>query len=186
LCGGQPTSVAWCGTGCRSRHRLKGLPGSQIDRTVPPFAGRKKKRDQDTRRKSQDIGILRYLPAPDQGQSCLRGGPSGLGPCRRRRGLPRCRLQRRSHFGRPGRRRDGLPMRHHDGLRINLLYGWHERLLLGDRQVGLTPRGHLNYPGQGVKYPLILPLLFGPGPRCPGLRYRWHQPARGLARRPLA
>jgi hypothetical protein len=35
--------VARCGTGCRSRHRLKGLPGSQTGRTVPPFAGRKRK-----------------------------------------------------------------------------------------------------------------------------------------------
>jgi hypothetical protein len=43
LCGGQPTGVARCGTGCRSRHRLKGLPGSHTGRTVPPFAGRKRK-----------------------------------------------------------------------------------------------------------------------------------------------
>jgi hypothetical protein len=28
----------------------------------------------------------------------------------------------------------------------------HERLLLGDRRIGLTPRSHLNYLGQGVKY----------------------------------
>jgi hypothetical protein len=37
-----------------------------------------------------------------------------LGPRRRRRGSPRCRLRRRPHFGRPGRRRDDLPMRRHD------------------------------------------------------------------------
>jgi hypothetical protein len=43
LCGGQPIGVARCGTGCRSRDRLKGLPGSQTGRTVPPFAGRKRK-----------------------------------------------------------------------------------------------------------------------------------------------
>jgi hypothetical protein len=55
-------------------------------------------------------------------------------------------------------------MRRHDGPRINLLYSQHERPLLGDRQVGPTPRGHLNYLGKGVKYPLSLPLLFGPGP----------------------
>jgi hypothetical protein len=36
--------------------------------------------------------------------------------------------------------------------------------LLGNRRVGLTPRGHLNYLGQRVKYPLGLPLFFGPGP----------------------
>jgi hypothetical protein len=35
--------MARCGTGCRRRHRLKGLPGSQTGRTVPPFAGRKRK-----------------------------------------------------------------------------------------------------------------------------------------------
>jgi hypothetical protein len=55
-------------------------------------------------------------------------------------------------------------MRRHDGPRINLQYGRRGRLLLGDVWVGLTPRGHLNYLGQGVKYPLSLPLLFGPGP----------------------
>jgi hypothetical protein len=55
-------------------------------------------------------------------------------------------------------------MRRHDGPRINLLYSRHERPLLGNRQVGLTPWSHLNYLGQGVKYPLDLPLLFGPGP----------------------
>jgi hypothetical protein len=55
-------------------------------------------------------------------------------------------------------------MRRHDGPRINLLYGQHGRLLSGDRRVGLTPRGHLNYLVQGVKYPLSLPLLLGPGP----------------------
>jgi hypothetical protein len=42
LCGGQPTGMAWCDTGCRSRHHLKGLLGSQTDRTVPPFAERKR------------------------------------------------------------------------------------------------------------------------------------------------
>jgi hypothetical protein len=42
LCGGQPTGVAWCGTGYRSRHRLKGLPGSQTGRTFPPFAERER------------------------------------------------------------------------------------------------------------------------------------------------
>jgi hypothetical protein len=42
LCRGQPTGVARRDTGCRSRHRIKGLPGSQIGRTVPPFAGRKR------------------------------------------------------------------------------------------------------------------------------------------------
>jgi hypothetical protein len=35
--------MAWCDTSCRSRHRLKGLPGSQTGRTVPPFARRKRK-----------------------------------------------------------------------------------------------------------------------------------------------
>ena len=55
-------------------------------------------------------------------------------------------------------------MRRHNGPRINLLCGRHMRLLSGDRRVGLTPWGHLNYLGQGVKYPLSLPLLFGPGP----------------------
>ena len=55
-------------------------------------------------------------------------------------------------------------MRRHNGSRINLLYSRHQRLLLGDKRVGLTPWSHLNYLGQGVKYPLGLPSLLGPGP----------------------
>jgi hypothetical protein len=88
----------------------------------------------------------------------------GLGPHRHCRGLPRYQLWHRSRLGRPGRRRDGPPRRSHDDPRINLLYSRHGRLLLGDRWVGLTPQSHLNYLGQGVKYPLGLPPLFGPGP----------------------
>jgi hypothetical protein len=64
----------------------------------------------------------------------------------------------------PRRRRDGPPRCSHDELRINLLRGRHGQRLLGHRRVGLTPRGHLNYLGQGVKYPLSLPLFFRPGP----------------------
>jgi hypothetical protein len=120
--------------------------------------------DQDTRRKNQNRGILRYLPAPDQGQLCLRGGPSGLGPRRRCRGLPCCRLRRRLHLGRPRRRRGNLPRRRHDDRRINLLCSRHGRLLLGNKRIDLTPRSHLNYLDQGVKYPLGLPPLLGPGP----------------------
>jgi hypothetical protein len=40
----------------------------------------------------------------------------------------------------------------------------HERLLLRDRRIGLTPRNHLNYLSQGVRCPLGLPPLLGPGP----------------------
>jgi hypothetical protein len=52
----------------------------------------------------------------------------------------------------------------HDGPRINLLYSRRGRLLLRDRRIGLTLRNHLNYLGQGVKYPLGLPPLLGPRP----------------------
>jgi hypothetical protein len=64
----------------------------------------------------------------------------------------------------PGHRRDGPPRRIHDDLRINLLCGRHGQRLLGHRRVSLTPRGYLNYLGQGVKYPLSLPLFFRQGP----------------------
>jgi hypothetical protein len=88
----------------------------------------------------------------------------GLGPHGHCRGFPRCRLRHHPRLGCLGHRRDGPPRRSHDDLRINLLCGRHGRRLLGDRRVGLTPRGHLNYLGQGVKYPLSLPLFFGLGP----------------------
>jgi hypothetical protein len=58
-------------------------------------------------------------------------------------------------------------MRRHNGLGINLLYDRHERLLLGDRRVGLTPRGHLNYLGQGVKYPSACPCSSDRDPDVP-------------------
>jgi hypothetical protein len=41
----------------------------------------------------------------------------------------------------------------------------------GDGQIGLTPRSHNNYLGQGVKYPLGLPSLLRLGPWCPGPRH---------------
>jgi hypothetical protein len=124
---------------------------------------REKARSRHTE-KNQNRGILRYLPAPDQGQSCLRGGPSGPGPRKRCRGLPRCRFRRRFHLGRLRRRRGGLPRRRHDGRGTCLLCSQRGHLLLGDRRIGLTPRSHNNCLGQGVKYPLGLPLLLGLGP----------------------
>jgi hypothetical protein len=92
------------------------------------------------------------------------GRPLGPRPRRRCQGLPRCWLWHHPRLGHPGRQRDGLPRRSHDDLRTNLLCGRHGRLLLGDRRVGLTPQGHLNYLGRVTKYPLGLPLFFGPGP----------------------
>jgi hypothetical protein len=79
-----------------------------------------------------------------------------------------------------------MPRRGHDDPRITLLRSRHGQRFLGNRRLGLTPRGHLNYLGQGFKYPLGLPLFFRPGPRRPGRGYRRGQPARGRARRPLA
>jgi hypothetical protein len=55
-------------------------------------------------------------------------------------------------LGRPRHQRDGLPRRSHDDPRISFLCIRHGQRLLGNRRVGLTPRGHLNYLGQGVKY----------------------------------
>jgi hypothetical protein len=87
LCGGQPTGLVRRGTGCRSQPHLKGLPGGQTSRALPPLAERRREDKIKThRRKNQSRGILGYLPAPDQGQLCQRGGPSGLGPRRHYRG----------------------------------------------------------------------------------------------------
>jgi hypothetical protein len=171
LCGGQPTGMARRSTGRRSWLRLKGLRGGQTSQALPSLAERERRQVQDTQWKNQNRGILRYLPALGQGQSCLRGGPSGPGLRRRCRGLPRCRLRRHFRLGRPRRRRGGPPRRRHNGRGTNLLYSRHGRLFLGDRRIGLTPRSHPNYLGQGVKYPLGLPLLLGPGPWCPGPRH---------------
>jgi len=149
LCGGQPTGVARCGTGCRSRHRLKGLPGGQTGRTLPPFAERKRQSRIRTRGEgaktevSSDTYPLQTKANRACGEAPRASVPAGAAEVRQRGGLPR---------------------RHHNGPRINLLYSQHGRLLLGDRQVGLTPRSHLNYLGHGVKYPLGLSPLLGPGP----------------------
>jgi hypothetical protein len=116
----------------------------------------REEQDQDTRRRSRDKGILRYLPTPGHDQSCLRGGPSSLDPRGHHRGLPRCRLRHHPCLGRSRHQRDGLPRRNHDDLRISLLCSRHGQRLLGNRRVDLTPRGHLNYLG--------LPLFFGLGP----------------------
>jgi hypothetical protein len=42
---------------------------------------------------------------------------------------------------------------------------------LGGHAVRPNPRSHPNHLGQGVKYPLGLPPLLGPGPWCPGPRH---------------
>jgi hypothetical protein len=179
---GQLAGEARRDTSCRSRRRLEDLPGSQTGRTVPPLAKEKgKNQDQDIRRRSQDKDILRYLPTPGHDQSCLWGGLSNLDPQRYHRGLPRCRLRYRPRLGRPRHPRDGLPRRSHDDPRIALLRSRHGQRFSGNMQLGLTPRGHVNYLGRGVKYPLGLPPFFGPRPRRPGPGYRRHQPARGLA-----
>jgi hypothetical protein len=122
-------------------------------------------------KKNQNRDILRYLPAPGQGQSCLRGGPSGPGLRRRCRGLPCRRLRCRFCLGCPRCQRGGAPRRRHNGRGNNLLYSRHGRLFLGDGRIGLAPRSHPNYLGQGVKYPLGLPSLLGLGPWCPGPRH---------------
>jgi hypothetical protein len=117
--------------------------------------------------RSQDEDVPRYLPAPGHDQPCLRRGLSDLDPRRHRRGLPRRQLRhhpRLGHLGRPG---DGLPRRCHGDPRVALLRCQRGRRLSGNRRLGLTPRGHLNFPGRGVKYPLGLPPLFEPRPRRP-------------------
>jgi hypothetical protein len=86
LRGGQPTGLVRHGTGCRGQPRLKGLPGSQTSRALPPLAERREDKIKTHGGKDQSRGILGYLPTPDQGQSCLRGGPSGLDPRMRCRG----------------------------------------------------------------------------------------------------
>jgi hypothetical protein len=98
-------------TGRQSRLRLKGLRGGQTGQALPSLAERERRQVQDTQWKNQNRGILRYLPAPGQGQSCLRGGPSGPGLRRRCQGLPRCRLRCRFRLRRPRHRRGGRPSR---------------------------------------------------------------------------
>jgi hypothetical protein len=181
LCGVQPTGVARRSTGCRGRPRLKGLRGGQTSRALPLLAERERRQVQDTQRKNRSRGILRYLPALGQGQSCLRGDPSGPSLRRRCQRLPHSRLRCRFHLGRLRRRGGGLPRRRHDGRGTNLPHGRHGRLLLGNMRVGLTPRSHPDYLGQGVKYPLGPPPLLGPGPRRPGPKCWWRQPTWMLA-----
>jgi hypothetical protein len=89
--------------------------------------------------KNRNRGILRYLPTPDQGQSCLWGGPSGPYPRRHCRGLPRCWLRHSFRLGRSRRRGSGLPRRRHDGRGTGLLCSQRGHLLLGDGQISLTP-----------------------------------------------
>jgi hypothetical protein len=132
---------------------------------MPSFAGRKRKGRIRTHEEgagtevSSDTYPLRTTANRAYGESPWTSAPAGAAKV-----CPRCRLRHHPRLGHPGRRRDGPPRRSHDDLRINLLCGRHGQRLLGHRRVGLTPRGYLNYLGQGVKYPLGLPLFFRPGP----------------------
>jgi hypothetical protein len=126
---------------------------------------------QDTQKENQNRGILRYLPALGQGQSCLRGGPSGPGLRRHCRGLPTVGFG--AAFTSGARGAEGVTCL---GV-VTTAEGpasctagagtcsW------GGMWFGLTPRSHPNHLGQGVKYPLGLPPLLGPGPWCPGPRH---------------
>jgi hypothetical protein len=61
----------------------------------------------------------------------------------------------------------GLPRHCHGDLRVALLRCRRGRRLSGSRRLVLAPRGCLNSSSRGVKYPLGLPPLLGPGPRRP-------------------
>jgi hypothetical protein len=74
LCGGQPTGMACRGTGCRSRHYLKGLRGGQAGQAQPPLAERERKQVQDTRRKK---------PKQRHSQALTRSGPRPIVPAGR-------------------------------------------------------------------------------------------------------
>jgi hypothetical protein len=75
----------------------------------------------------------------------------------------------------------GLPGRCHNSRGNNFPHGWHGHFLSGGMRVGLTPRSHPNYLGQGVKYPLGPPPLLGPGPWRPDPKHWWCQPTWRLA-----
>jgi hypothetical protein len=132
---------------------------------MPPFAGRKRKGRIRTHGEgaetevSSDTYPLRTTANRACGEAPRASAPAGAAKV-----CPAAGFGTIPASGTRGRRRDGPPRRSHDDLRINLLCSRHRQQLLGHRRVGLTPWGYLNYLGQGVKYPLGLPLFFRPGP----------------------
>jgi hypothetical protein len=181
LRGGQPTGMARRSSRRSGQPHLKGLRGGQTGRALPPLTERKKGKNQDTQKDDRIKDALGYLPASGQDQSCLRRDLLDPGLRRRCRGLASGRLQRCLRLGRPRRRGGDLPRRCHTSRGNNFPHDWHGHLLLGGMRFGLTPRSRPNYLDQGVKYPLGLPPLLGPGPRRPSPKLWWRQPTWRLA-----
>jgi hypothetical protein len=153
------------GTGCRGQPRLKGLPGGQTSRALPPLAERKSEEKIKTHgektkaRLSSDTYPLRTKANRARGEAPRASIPIGAAE-----GCLAADSDAASASGTRDAKGVACPGIVTNDQRINLLYSRHRRLLLGNRRIGLTPRSHLNYLDQGVKYPLSLPPLLGPGP----------------------
>jgi hypothetical protein len=165
LRGGQPTSLARRGTSCRSRFCLEGLPGGQTGQALPPLAERKRERarsrhtEKKPKHKYPHI-LTRFGPRP----IVPAGRP--LGP-RSPQALPRVAplptlappppRAPEAPKGQPAQASSRRPEDQHP-----VQPAW--AISLGEQADRPDPQSHLNYLGQGVKYPLGLPLLLGPGP----------------------
>jgi hypothetical protein len=167
LCRGQPTGMARRSTGCRGWPRLGARPAGPCLRLL-------KERERASSRHTEKKPKQRYP------QILTRSGARPIMPAERPLGprspqalprvaplpastplLPRAPEATRERPAQASSRRtrDRPPVRSA------------RAPALGGMRFGLTPRSRPNHLGQGVKYPLGLPPLLGPGPWCPGPKH---------------
>jgi hypothetical protein len=188
LCGGQPTGMARCSIGCRGRPHLKGLRGGQNSQALPLLAERERERasSRHTSEKTKtEVSSDTYPLRGKANRACGEAprAPVSVGTAE---GCPAAGFGVVSASDARGAKGATCP-----GV-VTTVEGpapctaGADTSSWGGMRFGLTPRSHPHHLDQGVKYPLGLPPLLGPGPWCPGPRHWWCQPTWRLARRPLA
>jgi hypothetical protein len=155
--------MAHRGTSCRSRFRLEGLHGGQTGQALPPLAERKSKIKTHREKTKTEVSSDTY-PLRTRANRACGEAPRASVPAGAAKGCPATDSGTASTSGARGT--EGATC---TGVITTTgvstpLCSRHGRLLLGNKRIGLTPRSHLNYLDQGVKYPLGLPPLLGLGP----------------------
>jgi hypothetical protein len=187
LCGGQPSSVARRSTGCRSQLRLKGLRGGQTSRALPSLAERERRQFKTHSEKTKTEVSSDTYPLRGKANRACGEAPWAPVSTDAAEGCPAADFGAASTLGARGAEGATYPgvVTTTEGP-ASCAAGAGTCSWGGGMRFGLTPRSHPNYLDQGVKYPLGLPPLLGPGPWCPSPKHWWCQPTWGLAWRPLA
>jgi hypothetical protein len=159
-------------TGCRDWPRLKGLRGGQTGRALPSLAERKRESKFKTHREKTKTEVSSdTYPLRSKANHACGEAPRAPVSTGAAEGCPAAGFGAASASGARGDEGAARPGVVTTDEGPSFLYDRCGHLLLGGMRFGLTPRSRPNHLGQGVKYPLGLPPLLGPGPWCPGPKH---------------